>query len=378
MSKYQAAPRERVPDQLRGIAALMVAAFHCILPFYAQLQAVLPAPLFHGLFALCNGSAGVVLFFVLSGYVLMPSLERMGKQGHVAPRFVLRRLFRIVPLWWLSVGIGMLLLLLFPGARLPGDLSASLTLQPGWTLLWQNLLFGQVQLNPVGWTLQIELLAVPLLYLAWTLCRHPLARCALFGLTVGLLYRYLLTPLLPGMYFFQFAFMFVLGSGLHYLLPWLHGHSTAGVRQRIAAAVLPLGVMLWVLPSSKSLAQLVPGYFLASGCGATLVLAAALSLPWPSGRASRWLAQLGEISYGFYLLHRLCLVALALGLLTIAPTLASHPFRFSGLLLLTSFPLALLLAAPLFRWFERPAMAAGRAFEQRCFKLDSRKSDAYV
>ena len=46
------------------------------------------------------GAAGVDLFFVISGFVMVYASERMFGQRHSPRIFALRRLARIVPLYW--------------------------------------------------------------------------------------------------------------------------------------------------------------------------------------------------------------------------------------------------------------------------------------
>jgi exopolysaccharide production protein ExoZ len=57
------------------------------------------------------GAAGVDLFFVISGFVMVvASADLFGQRG-APPYFLLRRLARIVPLYWLITGIFVFILL---------------------------------------------------------------------------------------------------------------------------------------------------------------------------------------------------------------------------------------------------------------------------
>ena len=78
-------------DTLRGVAILMVIASH-----YLPAQLSLPAATPH-LEAI--GRGGVILFFLLSGYLIFRNLERQP-----LPAFMLRRLFKILPSYWLNLG----------------------------------------------------------------------------------------------------------------------------------------------------------------------------------------------------------------------------------------------------------------------------------
>lgn len=80
-------------DVLRGIAALLVALYHIA-------NAVpVATPEFHWVsHSLLNfGSFGVMLFFIVSGFIIPASLERRGS----LVEFWIGRFFRLVPLFWL-------------------------------------------------------------------------------------------------------------------------------------------------------------------------------------------------------------------------------------------------------------------------------------
>ncbi|GIH03235.1 hypothetical protein Rhe02_13020 [Rhizocola hellebori] len=82
-------------DVLRGIAALLVALYHLG-------NMALGSPQFwwvsHSL--LNFGSFGVMLFFIVSGFIIPASLERRGS----LVEFWIGRFFRLVPLFWLLSG----------------------------------------------------------------------------------------------------------------------------------------------------------------------------------------------------------------------------------------------------------------------------------
>ncbi len=108
--------------------------------------------------------AGVDLFFVISGFVLVwASWDAFGSLRSV-PRFVARRLLRVAPLYWLLTAATIL-----AGAVLPGSLSEGLGEGPGY--LAASALFipwrradGFVQpVLRLGWTLEYEMLFYALL-----------------------------------------------------------------------------------------------------------------------------------------------------------------------------------------------------------------------
>src|ERR1700723_4648936 len=95
-------------QSLRGIAALIVAVSH-LSSIY-----LLPPTARIAIDAVCNAHACVIVFFVLSGYVLTGSLVRRGLSWSSVRAFYLGRLFRLFPALWVASAISGLFLLLYP------------------------------------------------------------------------------------------------------------------------------------------------------------------------------------------------------------------------------------------------------------------------
>jgi exopolysaccharide production protein ExoZ len=90
---------------LRAIAALMVAYFHTVeqIPAY---KPVFQAQLLGNL----DLATGVDVFFVISGFIMLIS-----NRNSTPAQFVLRRIIRVVPLYWVLTGVLAVLALLLPG-----------------------------------------------------------------------------------------------------------------------------------------------------------------------------------------------------------------------------------------------------------------------
>lgn len=151
-------------ESLRGLAAFAVLVEHSYL--YTTGPAV-------GLFAnqtdsyailhwlihiIFNGRASVVLFFVISGFVLGRQLASMqGKPIAILSSYIVRRIFRIMPAMWVAVFIAYLVFLYLRHA--PGT---------NMGLLFENLFFWNISLDIPLWSLGVEMgcsLIFPLLYL---------------------------------------------------------------------------------------------------------------------------------------------------------------------------------------------------------------------
>ena len=96
---FQSAPSQiAVLQVLRAVAALTVVFGHA--QHDALVSAMRAGQAFTRNHALPWG-AGVDLFFVISGFIMVHASERLfGREG-AARAFMLRRLIRIVPLYWL-------------------------------------------------------------------------------------------------------------------------------------------------------------------------------------------------------------------------------------------------------------------------------------
>lgn len=92
MSREGPGVRLQSLDIVRGFAALAVVLYHysVMLPHFAPGAQPIP-------FAFSRGGYGVHLFFVVSGFVILMSLERS-----TARQFLVSRFTRLYPVYWLA------------------------------------------------------------------------------------------------------------------------------------------------------------------------------------------------------------------------------------------------------------------------------------
>jgi peptidoglycan/LPS O-acetylase OafA/YrhL len=93
------------------------------------------------------GKVGVIVFFAISGFVIPGALL---KSGYSSTRFIINRICRLYPAYWLSI-----LLALYVFYYLAGHHASLLMVAINFTMLQQ--FFGQDNIMDVYWTLQIEL-----------------------------------------------------------------------------------------------------------------------------------------------------------------------------------------------------------------------------
>lgn len=358
MNSITAAPARLVELQsLRGLAALLVMLHHVSYYYDVDLTA-------RGwIDSVLNAHAAIVLFFVLSGFVLSASLIRSGLNWNSAARFYVRRAFRIFPALIIATLLMVTYLLIF-GRELPSNASdwahraidvlrldavalAAATI--GWPLVL-----------PTAYTVLIELggsVIIPplLLLLGRSLFVAALTIVALAGLALA-------AHFLPGrLQWLMFGFDFAIGAVVA-LLPGMPPRFA-----RIASLVAVTGLLLtraaWMLVSIGDVLPLEVDYhrtdtaFFEAIFGAILIAAIA-SLPQVFGwLRSPTLVWLGDISYGVYLLHFSAMYfgAQLLGASGNLPILAVMP----ALLLLTT-ALTLLGSTILYRAVERPGIRFGK------------------
>ncbi len=359
-------------DSLRGIAALSVVIHHCLLVFpesfellfdrgtpitesrdwMAALLTLTPPAL------LWSGREAVVLFFVLSGFVLaLPFIS--GRGPHYIP-FAARRAIRLL-MPCIAVVLLVAALAPFIGRAPRPDLSPWVGMSwtepvtPWLVLQHMFLIHDLYPLNNVLWTLEYELaasLAFPLLVRVAGL---PLPTAAVVGLgamAVGVAEARLLGGNAVG----------ALTATPHFLLGILLARHRESILATLSSASLlrfiALCALCYVLLRFRWIVPL-PGAAcdLANGLGAALLIALVLCSPRIQVLLSlRPVVWLGTVSYSLYLIH----VPLIVGALHLAPQDLPPAMVLAGVV-----PLSLLAAAVLHRLVELPSIAIARQLAAR-------------
>jgi peptidoglycan/LPS O-acetylase OafA/YrhL len=275
------AQRTRELDAVRGIAAMMVVLFHYTVR-YGALWGDPSAPL-HATF----GYLGVQVFFGVSGFVILMTLERC----RTASDFVIARASRLFPAYWVAVLATFAVLLAFP---LP-DRAIS------WRQGLVNLTMLQGFLNVphvdgVYWSLEVELV-----FYAWMLAifaagwmRHARALMALW-LTMSiatLLAALLLHHAVP-----------TLAS--RYLLVDYSAFFSIGAAAYLDFRARRIAPSTWCLFALAAAAAWLGGGLPGLAIAATMVLLFSLLVWRKAGLLdSPVLVFMGTISYPLYLLHQ--------------------------------------------------------------------------
>jgi exopolysaccharide production protein ExoZ len=337
---------------LRAVAALAVVAHHVQLDFVTRLGLPDALP------DLNLGAAGVDVFFVISGFVMVYASEPLFGRSDGAREFWLRRLIRIVPLYWAVTSLYLVLTLLFP------DMATS-RYSPA--LIAASYLFfpfpredGVMQpVAGLGWTLNYEMFFYLVFGLGLAFQRKAAVAAVAVALTLAAAWGWATGPVAGAVGFWTDPIIleFVFGMTLALAV-------RAGWRLRPVTAVFLMGAGLVMLAFAFPM-RLVTGLprGLAWGLPVALFVAGAVlgDFRRSDGALARALGAIGDASYSLYLLHpfviRFAREFWSHGLIDAA----AWPWAYAALVIAGSIGTALAS----YRLFERPVTRALQAWLAR-------------
>lgn len=329
-----------VPVQvLRAVAAIAVLVLHISfdLSHFGGMPGVLPE------FAL--GAAGVDLFFVISGFVMIYASERLFSQANGPLIFLTHRLIRIVPLYWLMTTFYLALTLTVPAfwrSWPPGTVAASYAFIP--------VARPDGVMEPIvgqGWTLNYEMFFYVIFALAVFAPRRTAAVIAsLVLIAVVVLGRLVTLPPGPLSYWsdpiiLEFVFGMLIGlcrsEGMRLARPVALALIGAGIVLLFGGwfSGFPSRVVAWGVPAALVVAGSALGRFSAAGAF------------WQP------LIVMGDASYALYLVHPTPVRALISATRATGVDIARHPWLYFSV----SFVAAIGAALGLHYLFERPFTA---------------------
>jgi peptidoglycan/LPS O-acetylase OafA/YrhL len=279
---------------LRFVAAMLVVAMHLTQAISVYVTGQGGAHYWHA------GTAGVDIFFVISGFVMTVSTRGLPLQAPArwgaAWVFMKRRILRIVPLYWFYTLLKAALVLALPALAMkstivPEHLAASLLFIPAMSP------WGAVQPTlPVGWTLDFEMLFYTLFTAAIAFGAPRIRFC--LAVLLGLFLAGDLFPQFVPLAFYSqtIVFEFILGMCIAHAL--MHYRSPAAA---VGAAVSLAGfAFIFGFPWSDTSARIFPW-----GVSAAVIVLGAVWLEPAMARLPlvRPLSFLGDASYSIYLSH---------------------------------------------------------------------------
>ncbi len=253
------------------------------------------------------GQLGVMLFFLCSGFIIPASLERgqprAGRRSALGA-FWWGRVFRLYPLYWLSLAAAALLVVL--GRYAPEEPLSAGDWMANAALL--QLPAGAPNALDLYWTLALEMVFYVAVSVAFLLGVHRRSVGLSLLASVACLAAAALVPQAAGrpapLALFCLATMFLGTVFQRWHAGSVGGRALAGC----VGAALAAGTALLASAADDLVAAGGPGPvpMLAAWVGAYAVFTAGLALRRRS--VPGWLRRLGTISYSVYLVHALVLV----------------------------------------------------------------------
>ena len=363
-------PRHHIDElqSLRGVAALAVAVSH-ISSIYA-----LPPNVRIAIDLVLNAHACIIVFFVLSGYVLTRSLLRRGLSWPGVQGFYVGRVFRLFPALWVASALSALFLWLSPQQLIHPAMSRwfyfYLTPFPSAKQVVLGLVAIDKTLIMPVWTIFIELagsFVMPLLVAA------SLSKLRLLpGIVLATGFAAYLLPHAPHrldslVYLFDFALGAWLASR-----PWglFARRSLPGLMA--AASVLIFFRFAWDWYLSGQPMPLYYGYnhpvpLIVEGLAAFVLVGMLAAehghLPMLRNAGAIWL---GNVSYSLYLIH-FPVAVLTVKALSHVFTDATNGLIATATLMAITLPIAFALAGLTYRFVELPAIALGKRAAKSLF-----------
>ena len=344
-------------DAMRGIAIAMVIVNHAgsITGLSGWLRH------FTGLM-----SYGVQLFFVISAYTIFMTYTASVARGSPAPArdFLVRRLFRIVPVYWMGIILYTLVYGLESRGWLPGPELWHFPLHAFLLNIWHPDV--QSSVVPGGWSISVEVMFYLIVPLCFTLVRdlrQAFAFTAIAMVAGPLAVEFFARAIAPEVADMSPVLLkhwwernplnqlacFGVGIMLYFAVRagWqrrcVHWPANLGLMLIAALLVIAGDSSRIVFPQSQHLFALAFGVF-------GLALAA---IPWRV-IVNPWSEFLGRVSYSGYLIHFLVLKQLTL-VFPGAPG-AGYFLLILGAAFVITIPLAYLS----YLWIEQPAIALGK------------------
>jgi peptidoglycan/LPS O-acetylase OafA/YrhL len=333
-------------QSLRAILALLVASGHSflILSFAPNPAASLDAWLRFHCFAILQPGNAVMVFYVLSGFVLSTYFRAAGMNSFLSyATFVVRRLARLWPVAAFSVLVGIGYVLIVPGHRL--DFASSwfnLQLFPkpfDQASLIRNFLIYDWDFNGVLWSIWVEIAAAfTLPVLVFAKDRFGPAPKIIIGVILAVVMSDSQTP-----WMFRYMFCFYLGLYVHHAIAWIsRSHLVAAIVVLIAAQEFALRGFMTA--SKNEIVAAIGGFVLVSYCAK------------PGVVRSRILESIGGLSYSFYAMHLLVMHFIAVFFLRDILAVVGSQFVAQAVVAMSSIALALLVAVPVNLAVERPSI----------------------
>ncbi|VYT78666.1 acyltransferase family protein [Clostridium tertium] len=281
---------------LRGLAAIMVVILHLwelIKSNYGYSENFIESILdFITIGVIDIGKVGVVVFFLISGFLVPYTLKRRTKKS-----FIINRILRLYPVYWLSI----ILMVIIFGVNSKYQLISNIT------MLQQFL--GAENIISVYWTLPIELifyfLCILLLYRKFLFNNKVIVNIVYVMLGLSLFFgaiRYITDKRLPIAVFLGIIVMFI---GYIFRLS-IDGEIGKGILYKVVIIffIMLLPITILSYSSDMGFSETWYRYYITYSMGMILFY-----IFYKFNVGNKILIFLGNISYSIYLMHAIVMKA---------------------------------------------------------------------
>lgn len=304
------------------------------------------------------GFAGVDLFFVISGFIMIHTSRHAAGRSEERLPFIWRRLTRIYPTYWIVwIGAGLLIVVL--GSKPCYETDAFLNHLKSFLLLPTST--GHCFVTQ-AWTLNYEVY----FYLLFAFVFFLPPRVAILLSAIWAAYSLAATFILPvlspkelrvfnavNLYFFLGCLIALFPRHLLKRFAW----------PLMVAGCVAFGWSAFLVATDIASAGTMAARFLLFGTSSGLLLAGAVGLEGRGLlRPPAWIIRIGDASYSLYLTHLAVIIGIDKAVRILAPWMAA-----SVLWVLATFFVSLAVGFGLFWWGERPVMRMLRRVGPRPF-----------
>jgi exopolysaccharide production protein ExoZ len=326
-------PELKTVQALRAIAALLVVALHGLDSWAHHVAGRAGDDIWP------NGAAGVDIFFVISGLVMIISANRLASRPGAWRIFMRMRITRIVPLYWIMTTVRIAVVVALPTLVARSRLDAPYVIGSYLFLPVRDSIGQYWPMLGVGWTLNYEMIFYALVAVALALRVQVIwivapALCAFALVAIPYPDGYASTIVV------EFVFGVIIGinvvRGLRLPLPLATGLVGFGFMMILVGPVVSgfLRPITWGLP-------------------AACIVGGAVGL---EGRLSKliplWLLNVGDASYSIYLMHPFIVPAVFLIVSKTLPSYLWLPAAIVG-----SLAASAAVGKLGFLWIERPILS---------------------
>ena len=253
--------------------------------------------LYHAQYLLPHGYAAVELFCMISGYIIIYSTQSERSRNN----FLLKRVIRIVPLYWMLTFSFFIIIRIRPSLSLMSEPRLEYLIKSLFFIPFLNSYGYDTPILIVGWTLNYEMFFYLTFYLAMWI-NHKRRAGLSIGISVllvaagiifhpqNLVFRY---------YTDSFLLEFSMGILAFYLVKCLQPYCK-NRSMRSACGVISCIAFIWLI--SDPHADSILPRCIRCGIPAFICLCTAL-LAWSEAKVPCVLVRLGNTSYSFYLIE---------------------------------------------------------------------------